>query len=122
LLGSEMLSVDTDMVLSEQDFDNAIRKIVSDVRRNKLAALLRKAGAGKYQRILEAMAKHPTLVVPLDYIASYMKEEQSQFSTNMATLIEREVIAKPNIGKYRFVDPMLKEYIRVFGVMNDSGL
>lgn len=117
LLGSEMLSVDTDGVLETTDFENAIRKIVTDVRKNKLAFLLKKAGGGKYQKIMEAVASYDKKIVPLDYIAKSINQEQSQFSTNMATLVEREILFKPAIGFYAFTDPMLKEYIKANGVL-----
>ena len=117
LIGSEMLSVDSDGVLADEDFDSAIRKIVTDVRKNKLASLLKKAGGGKYQKIVEAIAAHDKKIVPLDFIARAIGQEQSQFSTNMATLVEREIVFKPGIGHYAFTDPMLKEYIKVNGVL-----
>ena len=117
LLGSEMLSVDTDGELSEEDFENAIKKIVTDVRKNKLASLLKKAGGGKYQKIVEAMASYDKKIVPLDFIAKSIGQEQSQFSTNMATLVDREIIFKPATGYYAFTDPMLKEYVKVNGVL-----
>ncbi|MEC8849139.1 MAG: ATP-binding protein [Pseudomonadota bacterium] len=117
LIGSELLSVDVDGILSDDDFDAAIRKIVTDVRMNKLASLLKKAGGGKYQRIVEAIASHEKKIVPLEFIAKSIGQEQSQFSTNMATLVEREIVFKPGIGHYAFTDPMLKEYIKVNGVL-----
>jgi len=117
LLGSEMLSVDTDGVLDASDFENAIRKIVTDVRKNKLASLLKKAGGGKYQKIVEAVASFDKKIVPLDYIAKSINQEQSQFSTNMSTLLEREILFKPAIGFYAFTDPMLKEYVKANGVL-----
>lgn len=117
LLGSEMISVDTDGTLRDDDFNVAIKKIVTDVRRNKLSSLLKKAGGGKYQKILEAMSKYKNKIVPLDYIAKHISQEQSQFSTNMGTLVDREILFKPSIGYYSFTDPMLKEYIKAFGVL-----
>lgn len=117
LLGSEMLSVDQDGVLKDDDFDAAIRKIVNDVRKNKLASLLKKAGGGKYQKIIEAMASYEKKIVPLDFISKTIGQEQSQFSTNMATLVERDIVFKPAIGYYAFTDPMLKEYVKVNGVL-----
>lgn len=117
LIGSEILSVDSDGVLSDDDFDAAIRKIVTDVRKNKLASLLKKAGGGKYQKIVEAIASYEKKIVPLEFIAKTIGQEQSQFSTNMATLVEREIVFKPATGYYAFTDPMLKEYIKVNGVL-----
>ena len=117
LIGSEMLSVDSDGILKDDDFDAAIKKIVTDVRKNKLASLLRKAGGGKYQKIVEALAAFDKKIVPLEFIATRIGQEQSQFSTNMATLVEREILFKPATGHYAFTDPMLKEYIKVNGVL-----
>ncbi|MBN2351974.1 MAG: ATP-binding protein, partial [Spirochaetales bacterium] len=118
LLGSEMLSVDVDGYIDASDFDNAIKKIVTDVRKNKLASILKKAGGGMYQKIVQAMAKSAKKYVPLDFIAKNIGRDQSQFSTNMATLIDRGVIYKPAVGLYAFCDPMLKEYVKVYGVMS----
>lgn len=117
LLGSEILSVNLDGTITEIDFENAIKKIVTDVRKNKLASLLKKAGGGKYQKIVEAMANNERKIVPLEFIAKQIGQEQSQFSTNMATLVDREIIFKPAIGLYAFTDPMLKEYIKINGVL-----
>jgi len=117
LLGSEMLSVDVDGLLTEEDFEDAIKKIVTDVRKNKLESLLKKAGGGKYQKIIEAMSKYEKNIVPLDYIAKSIGQEQSQFSTNMATLVDREILYKPQTGFYSFTDPMLKEYVKLNGVI-----
>lgn len=118
LLGSEMLSVDEDEKLDERDFESAIQKIVTDVRRNKLATLLRSAGGGKYQKIIEAVAAYDKKIVPLQEIARHLGQEQSTFATNMATLVDRGILFKPQIGYYTFGDPMLKEYIKVNGVLN----
>lgn len=118
LIGSEMLSVDTDGVIEINDFDGAINKIVTDVRRNKLASLLRSAGGGKYQKIVEAIAAHDRKIVPLQDIAKHIGHEQSTFATNMATLVDRGILFKPQVGFYAFTDPMLKEYIRLNGVLN----
>ena len=63
------------------------------------------------------MASHDKKIVPLEFIAKSIGQEQSQFSTNMATLVDREIIFKPWTGYYAFTDPMLKEYIKVNGVL-----
>lgn len=118
LIGSEMLSVDTDDDLNDDDFTSAIHKIVTDVRRNKLATLLRSAGGGKYQKIVEAVAAHEKKIVPLQDIAKHIGFEQSTFATNMATLVDRGILFKPQVGFYAFTDPMLKEYIKINGVLS----
>lgn len=118
LLGSEMLSVDKDGVLDQTDFNNAILKIITDVRKNKLSSLLKKAGGGKYQKILESMSNYEGKIVPLEFISQSLGQERNQFSTNMSNLVEREILFKPQIGYYSFTDPMLKEYIKKFGVLS----
>lgn len=118
ILGSEMLSVSEDEHLTEEDFENAKIKVVTDVRRNKLRSLLQRAGYGKYQQILEAMASYDGAYVPLDYISKYIGYDQNQFSTNISNLIDRDTITRVDKGVYTFVDPLLKEYIRNFGVLN----
>ena len=120
LIGSEMLSVDKDNYIDESDFDTAKLKLVTDVRRNRLHSTLKKAGYGKYQLILQAMAKHKSQFVPLQYIASEIGQEQNQFSTNIGNLVQREVIIKVEKGVYSFFDPLLKEYIKNFGIIRVS--
>ena len=120
LIGSEMLSVDEDNYIDESDFNNAKLKLVTDVRRNKLHSTLEKAGYGKYQLILQAMAKYKSQFVPLQYIASEIGQEQNQFSTNIGNLVQREVITKVEKGVYSFFDPLLKEYIKNFGIIQVS--
>jgi len=120
LLGSEMLSVVSDGKIKSQDFESAKEKVIGDVKRNKLASLLKKAGSGKYQSILDAMAQHEEREVPLDHISEIIGYEQNQYSSNMGTLIERGIIKRINTGVYSFVDPLLKEYIRAFGVRSKA--
>jgi len=117
ILGSEMLSVSSDNHICKDDFEKAKTKIVSDVRKNKLKDILSKAGYGKYQSILEAMAKHPDVNVPLEYITKQIKYKQNEFSSNIGTLIEKNIIRRVDRSVYAFVDPLLKEYIKLFGVI-----
>lgn len=94
--------------------------MIRDVKKNKLASLLKKAGSGKYQLILDAMAKYDGQEVPLDHISKIIGYEQNQYSSNMGTLRERGIIKRVDMGVYQFVDPLLKEYIRAFGVRSKS--
>ncbi len=87
-----------------------------DVRRNWLDNCLRKAGTGKYQSILKVMAGHSGVTVPLRVIEEGLDQNQSQFSANMAILIERGVVERVDIGVYGFRDPLLREFIRRFGI------
>jgi Cdc6-like AAA superfamily ATPase len=117
LIGSELLAEDEDNHLSIDDFEKAKVKIISDVRRNSLESKLKSAGIGKYQEILEAMAKYDEDNIPLDFVSKEIKLEPNQYSTNISTLVEREIIYKEARGIYSFVDPLLKEYIKNFGVI-----
>ncbi|WP_308130742.1 ATP-binding protein [uncultured Flavobacterium sp.] len=117
ILGSEMLSVSTDNHICEEDFKNAKVKIVTDVRKNKLQDILTKAGYGKYQSILEAMAKYSDVNVPLEYISKEIKSKQNEFSSNIGTLIDKNIIRRVDRSVYAFVDPLLKEYIKQFGII-----
>jgi hypothetical protein len=120
LLGSEMLSVEKGGKITVEDFRKAKEKVIGDVKKNKLASLLKKAGSGKYQLILDAMAKYDGREVPLDHISNIIGYEQNQYSSNMGTLRERGIIKRVDMGVYQFVDPLLKEYIRAFGVRSKS--
>jgi hypothetical protein len=118
LIGSQILKSDTDGHLSAEDFEDAKNEVVQSLRRNKLAATLRSAGSGKYQSILKAMAGYESANVPLSHITKEIGYEQNQYSTNMSNLIKRDIITLVDRGVYCFVDPLLKEYIGRFGVIN----
>lgn len=117
LIGSELLAEDEDNHLSKEDFEKAKIKIVGDVRKNSLESKLKAAGIGKYQEILDAMAKYEEDNIPLDYVSKAIGLEPNQYATNISTLCEREIIFKVARGIYSFVDPLLKEYILNFGVI-----
>ena len=117
IMGSEILSVGYDMHLDTDDFILAKEKVIRDVRRNKLGGLLKKAGYGKYQLILEAMANCDSQNVPLAMITQHLGVESNEISTNIGTLIDKEIISRVDRSIYAFVDPLLKEYIKSFGVI-----
>lgn len=117
IIGSEILSIDTDKHLTVEDFEIAKEKVIKEVRKNKLGDLLKRAGYGKYQLILEAMANHESSNVPLDVISKHLGVESNQFSTNIGTLIDKDIITRVDRSIYSFVDPLLKEYIKSFGVI-----
>lgn len=117
VIGSEILSVDDDMHLTIEDFQLAKEKVIKDVRKNKLGDLLKKAGYGKYQLILEAMALYDNENVPLEIITTHLEVESNQISTNLGTLIDKNIITRVDRSVYAFVDPLLKEYIKSFGVI-----
>ena len=117
LLGSQLLKSDSDDHLDVADFDNAKVEVIETLRRNKLASSLQAAGSGKYQEILKAMANYNGNNVPLSHITKETGYEQNQYSANMGNLIKRDIISQVDRGIYRFVDPLLKEYIDRFGVI-----
>lgn len=117
VIGSELLSVGEDMHLSLDDFELAKDKVIKDVRKNKLGDILKRAGYGKYQLILEAMANHESENVPLEVITRHLDVESNQVSTNIGTLIDKNIITRVDRSIYAFVDPLLKEYIKSFGVI-----
>lgn len=90
LLSSQLLKTDTDRHLSMEDFRSAKIEVVETLRRNKLASMLENASSGKYQQILKAMAN----------------------------LKKHNIISQVDKGVYTFVDPLLKEYISRFGVID----
>jgi hypothetical protein len=118
LLGSQTLAVDSDDNISVQDVEVAKVRTIETLRRNKLNSLLRRAGSGKYQKILRAMAEHSGDDVPLSFISEKIGYLQNQYSSNMGNLQVREVIVQRDRGVYAFVDPLLKEYIKRFGVLS----
>lgn len=120
LLGSQILHSDSDDYLSEEDFIAAERRVVETLRKNKLSGALENAGSGKYQKILQAMAKYSGSAVPLSYISTETGYEQNQLSSNMGTLVKRGVISLATRGIYSFVDPLLKVYISRFGVIQQG--
>lgn len=118
LLGSEMLSVTSDDFIDEHDFEMAKHRLITDIRKNELSSLLKKAGYGKYQQILRAMAEYINPNVPLDFISEKIHLKQNEYSTNINNLIQREVISRVDKGIYCFVNPLLKEYIKNFGIID----
>lgn len=117
LIGSEILTVSEDDHLDSSDFDKAKKKVVTEVRKNSLETKLKGAGSGKYQLILEAMADCEMENVQNEFISTKIGYPQNQYSTNMSNLVDKGVIYKVNRGVYAFVDPLLKEYIKHFGVI-----
>lgn len=118
LLGSQLLKSDSDDHLDANDFKNAKIEVIETLRRNKLASSLQAAGSGKYQKILKAMAAFDRANVPLSHITKETGYDQNQYSANMGNLIKRDIISQVDRGVYCFIDPLLKEYISRFGVID----
>ena len=113
----EAFEHDTDLVLDKRDFDKAAVEVVTRIKRAELGALLRRAGAGRLQEILIAMADYDTPVVPVSFIAQKLELESNQFSSQMNTLKERNIIENTERGMYRYVEPMLRLYVQNLDVL-----
>lgn len=120
ILGSEILSVSEDDHICMKDFEKARKKVITEVRKNKLGDLLKKAGYGKYQLILEAIALEKSTNVSLDVISKHLQQDANQFSTNIGTLLDKGILVKIERGVYSFGDPLVKEYIKEFGVIKNE--
>lgn len=103
---------DTDQVLDKTDFDKAAVEVVTRIKRAELGGLLRRAGDGRLQEILIAMADYDSPVVPLSFIGQQLNLESNQFSSQMNTLKKRKIIENTERGMYRYVDPMLRLYVQ----------
>lgn len=120
VLGSEMIAVSTNSNIVNSDYEKSLIKVVSDVKKNKLKGLLEKAGYGKYQQILKAMSSSNDKNVPVKYISDQLGIPPNEYSTNLKTLVDRDLIKKVDRGLYSFTDPLLKEYIKQFGVIENK--
>ena len=90
-------------------------------KRNNLEHLIRKSGSGNtYKKILLAIANYDKKVVPFSHIEAATEKEQSQLSPHIGNLIKREIIERKDRGKYCFTEPLLKEYIKIFGLDLDD--
>lgn len=98
LLGSQTLAVDSDDYISLEDLEAAKTRTIETLRRNKLNSLLRRAGSGKYQKILSAMAEHEREDVPLAFISEKIGYQQNQYSSNISNLLARETIIQRDRG------------------------
>ena len=108
----EAFENDTDMVLDRVDFDRAAVEVATRVKRAELGELMRRAGAGRLNDILIAMAEFDSPVVPVSFVGQKLGLKPNQFSAQMSTLKGRNIIENRGRGMYRFVDPLLSIYIQ----------
>ncbi len=112
LIGSHCLQVDTDDCVDENDVVAALDVILSETLKNDFESQFRAAGGGRYREILKIAANESRAIVHVQTIAEKLGLSQNQFSTNMGTLLERGVLNLVESGRYEFVDPLLREYVR----------
>ena len=119
----EAFENDTDYVLDKEDFDKAALEVVTRIKRAELGELLRRAGSGRARDILVAMAGCDSAVVPVSFVAQQLELQSNEFSKQMKTLRERNIIERTERGMYRYVDPMLRLYVQNLDALNpDLGL
>ncbi|MDE2775160.1 MAG: AAA family ATPase [Chloroflexota bacterium] len=103
---------DVDDSLDDADLTKAIRHVVTKVRRQELDRSLQAAGSGVNRQIVQAMAMHDELHVPLKDIATTIGKTSSQMSSHMKALQNRGAIDKIDRALYKIADPLLRLYIR----------
>lgn len=113
----EAFDKDTDQLLDKKDFDKAAVEVVTRIKRAELGELLRRAGAGRLRDILIAMSDYDSPAVPVSYIGQKLELESNQFSAQMKTLRERNIIEKTERGMYRYVEPLLKIYVQNLDIL-----
>ena len=117
MLCFEAYANDTDRVLDEDDFAKAAVEVVTRIKRAELGALLRRAGAGRLREILIAMSSYDMPVVPLSYISQKLELKSNQYSSQMDTLKERNIVENTERGMYRYVEPLLKIYVQNLDIL-----
>lgn len=117
LLGGSIIKYPYERELNANSLKKAVEDIIQNKKNNELKELLGAAGSGKYQQILKAMASYEDKNVPLSHLNSCLNMQQSEYSTNLNKLCERNIIKRYDRGIYYFVEPLLKEYIKLFGVL-----
>jgi hypothetical protein len=109
-LGYECFRANRDGLIDDDDYYKGLKdaiKIKSPEYEDKWS----RAGTGKYQKILRAIAQYQGENVPLNFISNKIRMKQHEFSTNMSTLVERQILEKVERGLYRFIDPLFRIYI-----------
>ena len=85
---------------------------MSETLRNDFDSRYRAAGGPRHHQILKIIAAQPDRIVALQVIADGLKLAQNQFSSYMGTLLERDALNRPEDGRYEFIDPLFREYVK----------
>jgi hypothetical protein len=118
LLGSEAFRSDIDDVIAFDDLESAIQAVVTERWKDEFDANFIYAGSGNNRDIIKTMASCPENDVPLQYICDQLGRSQPQISSNINTLMKRDVIVRTDRGLYRFKEPLFRIYVQhlnVFG-------
>jgi hypothetical protein len=74
------------------------------------------------QRVLRAIAAEPNLALQsADSLQRYRLGPKSSVSTALARMVDNEVLARDNDGRYAFDDPFFRRWVQVFALA-DLGL
>lgn len=116
LIGSEAFRIDTDNLIDSGDVDAALDQVVKYIRRNYLKDLIARAGSGRDQEILRAMAGLDGEVRSVQQIGEAIGVPPYKFGSNMTRLTRRHILTRQSKGQYRFTEPLLEIYIRRVGI------
>jgi hypothetical protein len=120
LLGFECFEIDRDDHIDADDLAEALHVIVIEKWKEEFDASYVEAGSGKNREIIKAMADYSGADVPLSYICERLGVEQPEISSNINTLMTRNVIVRPDRGIYRFRDPLFRVYVGKLNVLGEE--
>jgi hypothetical protein len=116
LIGSEAFRVDVDDFIDTNDVEAALDQVVKYIRRNYLKDLIARAGSGRDQEILRAMAGLEGEIRSVQQIGEAIGVPPYKFGSNMTRLTRRHILTRQSKGQYRFTEPLLEIYIRRVGI------
>jgi hypothetical protein len=120
LLGSEAYEADIDFVINEDDVDAAVSAVVTEKWKEEFDANFVAAGSGKNREIIRAMAAYKGVNVPMAYVCERLGVSQPEISSNVNSLMKRDVIVRVDRGIYRFKDTMFKIYVAHMNVLGEE--
>ena len=122
LIGSEAYDVDTDGIIDATDVARALTLIIAERSRQELDSSLIVAGSGKNRLIIKSLAnyliQHNSRDVPIAHVCEELGVTQSDISSNIRNLMERDVIVRVDRGVYRIKDALFHIYV---GMLDDLG-
>ncbi len=117
LLGSEAYDADSDFVIDEDDVNKAVDAIVTEKWKEEFDANFVAAGSGKNREIIRAMAAFKGTDVPVAYVCDQLGVTQPEISSNIGTLMKRDVIVRVDRGVYRFKDTLFSIYVAYMNIL-----
>ncbi|MEX0755289.1 MAG: ATP-binding protein [Actinomycetota bacterium] len=117
LIGFEAYEVDDDGVIDWEDQEVGLFAIVSEKWKDEFDADYIAAGTGKNRDILRTMANYDGEDVPSAHICATLGVKQPEISSNMGSLMKRDVIVRTDRGMYRFKDAMFRIYVEYLEIL-----